>query len=431
MEPFAGLDLSPYFPAPLYLACNGLEITKSQWIEYNDSTSVEFSIGVHKAGGDTTSALYQPDWYTTKFIPKIKEYRKGNLVWAKTHIEAISKDSNRPWGIYYGNVYDLTDYVYTLGRYGKVRSANAPNWNFLPEKLVSVFVDNPGTDISSLLDEVLTQDIKNSTLSNAGMNCLKNAFYVGKVDNRKTARCQANGIILVAFAGIITAVIVIKFLAALQLGTKRKPAMQDKFVICQIPAYTEGEDQLRKALDSLTALQYDNKRKLLCVICDGMVVGGGNDRPTPNIVLEILGVDPKIDPPALPFKSVGEGSAQLNYGKVYSGLYEYEGKRTRLPFGPCIPNTAANDIRSQAVLYHTSSLLRWGSLQRPLNLEIVESVTPRSSCFNSSTESTTVLPWHLLNWRCFIKSIILSELIQSCTNICSWLTPILVSKKTP
>jgi chitin synthase len=56
-----------------------------------------------------------------------------------------------------------------------------------------------------------------------------------------------------------------------------------------------------------------------------MVVGGGNDSPTPNIVLEILGVDPKIDPPALPFKSVGEGSAQLNYGKVYSGLYEFEG----------------------------------------------------------------------------------------------------------
>jgi chitin synthase len=56
-----------------------------------------------------------------------------------------------------------------------------------------------------------------------------------------------------------------------------------------------------------------------------MIVGGGNDRPTPKIVLDILGVDPKIDPPALPFKSVGESSDQLNYGKVYSGLYEFEG----------------------------------------------------------------------------------------------------------
>lgn len=39
----------------------------------------------------------------------------------------------------------------------------------------------------------------------------------------------------------------------------------------------------------------------------------------------LAGVDPKVDPPALPFKSVGAGSEQLNYGKVYSGLYEHDG----------------------------------------------------------------------------------------------------------
>jgi len=38
-----------------------------------------------------------------------------------------------------------------------------------------------------------------------------------------------------------------------------------------------------------------------------------------------LGVDPKLDPEPLIFKSVGEGSQQLNYAKVYSGLYEFEG----------------------------------------------------------------------------------------------------------
>jgi chitin synthase len=124
---------------------------------------------------------------------------------------------------------------------------------------------------------------------------------------------------------MVCSVIAIKFVSALQFGSKKRPSPQDKFVICQVPAYTEGEDSLRKALDSLTALEYDNKRKLICVICDGIIVGAGNDRPTPKIVLDILGVDPKVDPPALPFKSVGAGSEQLNYGKVYSGLYEYEG----------------------------------------------------------------------------------------------------------
>lgn len=57
-----------------------------------------------------------------------------------------------------------------------------------------------------------------------------------------------------------------------------------------------------------------------------MIVGSGNDRPTPRIVLDILGVNPTVDPEALPFESLGEGDKQLNYGKVYSGLYEIQGR---------------------------------------------------------------------------------------------------------
>lgn len=114
-------------------------------------------------------------------------------------------------------------------------------------------------------------------------------------------------------------------LSALQLGGKRSPEMLDKFVLCQIPCYTEGEDSLRRTIDSLAALHYDDKRKLMFIICDGNIIGSGNDRTTPRIVLDILGVDPKIDPEPLMFRSIGEGSKQINYGKVYSGLYEHEG----------------------------------------------------------------------------------------------------------
>jgi chitin synthase len=113
--------------------------------------------------------------------------------------------------------------------------------------------------------------------------------------------------------------------AALQLGSKRQPELLDKFVICQVPCYTEGEESLKKTIDSLAVLNYDDKRKLIFIICDGNIIGSGNNRPTPRIVLDILGVDPKLDPEPLLFKSIGEGSKQLNYAKVYSGLYEYEG----------------------------------------------------------------------------------------------------------
>jgi chitin synthase len=56
-----------------------------------------------------------------------------------------------------------------------------------------------------------------------------------------------------------------------------------------------------------------------------MIVGSGNDRPTPRIVLDILGVDPSIDPEPLSFLSLGDGNKQHNMGKVYSGLYEILG----------------------------------------------------------------------------------------------------------
>ncbi|KAI5285787.1 Chitin synthase, class 6 [Ascosphaera atra] len=190
-------------------------------------------------------------------------------------------------------------------------------YEFIPDDVSDVLKENAGKDI--------TKKWGDSTNFTNTLNCMNNYFYAGKVDFRNSPRCTVVNYILLAFAIIICIVIGSKFIAALQLGSKRRPVLQDKFVICQVPAYTEGEDQIRKGLDSLTALQYDNKRKLICVICDGMIVGGGNDRPTPKIVLDILGVDPKIDPPALPFRSIGVGSEQLNYGKVYSGLYEFEG----------------------------------------------------------------------------------------------------------
>lgn len=114
-------------------------------------------------------------------------------------------------------------------------------------------------------------------------------------------------------------------MAALQLSPKRNPELCDKFILCQVPCYTENEDSLRRTIDSLSALNYDDKRKLIFVICDGLIIGSGNDKPTSRIVLDILGVDPKLDPEPLMFKSVGEASRAINYGKVYSGLYEFEG----------------------------------------------------------------------------------------------------------
>lgn len=161
-----------------------------------------------------------------------------------------------------------------------------------------------------------------------------------------------------------------------------------------MPCYTEGEESLRRTIDSLAALKYDDKRKLLFIICDGNIVGSGNDRPTPRIVLDILGVDPGLDPEPLMFKSIGEGSRQLNYGKVYSGLYEFEGHVVPCVFCPVLESFCLlKSVRyivvvkvgkpserqrpgnrgkrdSQILLFHYLNRVHFDAPMNPLELEI-------------------------------------------------------------
>ena len=315
MQPFAGKNLDPYFPVPLNIGCRFL--VKSDIPTLLSNNTPDLVQGMHISGPryqpNNSTKLHEERWYPDTFLLKINKYRKGDLVHTPKEVAAQQEKDNRQWVILKEKVYDLTDYFYT-----KKTQGNIDMYSFIPEKVSDILQQGAGTDITGAWKD-------NDVAFGQTLNCLDNVFYAGKIDFRARPKCQVNNYILLAFTIVLCAVILTKFLSALQFGSKRRPSPQDKFVICQVPAYTEGEDQLRKALDSLTALQYDNKRKLICVVCDGMIVGGGNDRPTPKIVLDILGVDPKIDPPALPFKAVGQGSEQLNYGKVYSGLYEYEG----------------------------------------------------------------------------------------------------------
>nr|POE94455.1 chitin synthase 6 [Quercus suber] len=281
MQPFGGTDVSEYIVPPLTVACPGLVDNVN--IQLQSNNTLLYPTAQHISGPtfqtNPKTKLHDINWYTHYFQPRMSDFWKGNLVILKSTIQSEGENDGHMWFILNGKVYDLTDYFFTLNAENDLAS-----YSFIPEDVVTIVQNNPGSDITDMWNNIRLLD-----------------------DADQYSRMPRSCVL------------------PLQLGPKKRPAQQDKFVLCQVPAYTEGEDSLRKALDSLTALAYDNKRKLICVICDGMIVGGGNDRPTPKIVLDILGVDPKIDPPALPFWSVGQGSDQLNYGKVYSGLYEYEG----------------------------------------------------------------------------------------------------------
>ncbi|PBK94008.1 chitin synthase [Armillaria gallica] len=374
LEALAGTDMTYYFPVPLVLGCAGLVTDANLELTIKNVTNVAPTAD-HTSGAltaYTASKLANADWYTQTFLPKMKNYYKGPLVytWSTIQADAADDDVAKIWSVWDNDLYDLTDYFNTQDTYSTYTS-----YQFLDSSIEDVFKQQAGKDITNDLNTAL--NALNETYRAQNVNCLKNNFYVGQTDFRKTARCQVQNYMLIVFTGIIMSSVALKFIAALQFGSKRNPELQDKFILCQVPCYTEGEDSLRRTIDSLAALNYDDKRKLIFIICDGNIIGSGNDRTTPRIVLDILGVDPKLDPEPLLFKSVGEGSKALNYGKVYSGLYEFEGHvvpymvvvKVGKPTERSKPgNRGKRD--SQILLMHYLNRVHFDAAMSPLELEI-------------------------------------------------------------
>lgn len=324
IKKYAGIDASPIFPVQVNALCNGRSGAISPWVQLTNENTSDVNAKYHDFRAIHPEDT-RPDWYYESMVLMRSNFRVGFMGYTPEGISDLIGDG-RSVGIYRGDVYDVSDYI-RQGYRGAVqapanmRAPGDTDAAFMTESLISLFNQNPGQDLTKKIDSL--------PLSNDEWHrqrvCLRNLFFIGKKDNRNSPQCRFSQNILLALSVIMVAIIGFKFLAALQFGRARVPEDHDKFVICQVPCYTEGEESMRKTINSLSALKYDDKRKLLFVICDGMIVGSGNDRPTPRIVLDILGADTRLEPEPLSFLSLGEGSKQHNMAKVYSGLYEHHG----------------------------------------------------------------------------------------------------------
>ncbi|KAI2625179.1 glycosyltransferase family 2 protein [Xylaria nigripes] len=330
---YAGLDISTLFPIQVSALCQGKngKVDPSVLLDYK-STNITGSASVINSQDANSvfhdyryfTSKYQPDWYYERMETLKSSWKKGNIGYSAQYVKSLRSKQNQI-AILNARVYDLTKYV-AGGRHVQVpKGAKFPTdpdvINFMDDSVIQLFSDAPDTDVTKLWN---TLDIDPGLRSRMQL-CLDNLFYVGDLDTRDSVKCQFAQYLILAVSIILVTIIGFKFLAALQFGGKNMPEDIDKFIMCQIPAYTEDEDSLRRAIDSAARMRYDDKRKLLVIVCDGMIIGQGNDRPTPRIVLDILGVSETVDPEPLSFESLGEGLKQHNMGKVYSGLYEVQG----------------------------------------------------------------------------------------------------------
>ncbi|CAI4216910.1 unnamed protein product [Parascedosporium putredinis] len=321
---YAGLDISNLFPIQVSALCQGKDGTVDEHVTLDyKSTNIsgspllidsrDFNAQYHDFRAFSEGGDSRPDWYYEQ-MTMLREKLSG-LESGKRNIAIIGS-----------RVYDLTEYLKGGRRLVAFPDEEDPPTdleltNFMEPDLTRLFEVRSGEDLTELWENLALSAAAKKRM----MACLNNLFFVGDVDTRRSTRCLFAEYLVLAVSILLASVICFKFFAALQFGTKNVPENIDKFVMCQIPAYTEDEDSLRRAIDSAARMKYDDKRKLLVIVCDGMIIGQGNDRPTPRIVLDILGVSESVDPEALSFESLGEGLKQHNMGKVYSGLYEVQG----------------------------------------------------------------------------------------------------------
>ncbi|RCI02562.1 hypothetical protein CU098_002959 [Rhizopus stolonifer] len=384
---YAGKDATNLFPVQVSALCDGItgripeELVLDFQVNLTDKNAV-----YHDFRFFTND--YRPDWYFEQMVYMRKNYRLGfmgyepnDILRQATNVVSVGDIStHRSWAILHGDVYDLTYYLMG-GRAPRAPEGSLPppnlDLNFMDNSIVELFRQLAGTDISKHFDALpISSDLRTRQLV-----CLRNLFFVGKLDTRRSLQCLFSEYFLLIVTGFLCAVILFKFLAALQLGAFREPEDYDKFIICQVPCYTESEESLRKTIDSIAVLKYDDKRKLLFLVCDGMIVGSGNDRPTPRIVLDILGVDANVDPEPLSFLSLGEGIKQHNTAKIYSGLYECSGHV--VPYVVVVKVGAPNERQkpgnrgkrdSQMVLMRFLNKVHFESPMTPMELEVFHQI---------------------------------------------------------
>lgn len=303
--------------------CNGVTGSVSPYVILDSKNNTDPNAQYHDFRVFTNDS--RPDWYFEQMVQMRYNARVGFVGLTPKEIRNLARTGHSV-AIYNGMVYDVSTYLTSPPAIRSPTGTQAPldsqdSLNFMDGNVLDLFKFNAGQDITKRLNSLR---IDRDVLASQKV-CLRNLFLIGKVDNRQSPQCLFANYILLVLSIIMVSIIGFKFLASINFGAARAPEDHDKFVICQVPCYTEGDTSLRKTIDSLAQMKYDDKRKLLVVICDGMIVGSGNDRPTPRIVLDILGADPNLDPEPLSFVSLGEGAKQHNMGKVYSGLYECSG----------------------------------------------------------------------------------------------------------
>lgn len=199
----------------------------------------------------------------------------------------------------------LNGLVLNLGPYLAANPSPVPGdqVDWIIRHILSLTSSTNGKDSTRLFTNSL------STLH--AIPCLTARYLAGRIDNAPPG-CFFAAILMYVVLFIVLGIIAIRFGMALVFSwflaprmsrsdatpgvtlTAGRTAPTDIFTIALVTCYSEGHAEIRATLDSITDTTYSDRRKLLFVVCDGLVRGCGESRTTADICTSLLTKDPRF-----------------------------------------------------------------------------------------------------------------------------------------
>lgn len=147
--------------------------------------------------------------------------------------------------------------------------------------------------------------------------------------------------------------------------------------ILMVPCFSESSETLKQTLDTLSRSTYDDTKKLLLFVCDGVTTSTQEQKETHVLLLEYLGYSCTEEPLPQAYNSLGQHGKRINYARVYSGYYETG--RNRVPYVVIVkigqPHEEADYYQSHIATAppgnrgkRDSLVLVFGFLERCMNL---------------------------------------------------------------
>ncbi|KAL9559197.1 hypothetical protein PS6_000908 [Mucor atramentarius] len=219
---------------------------------------------------------------------------------------------------------------------------------FLPLDLTLFLYINLGKDITDYFNGNVTE---NPALYR---NCLIHLFQKGVVPSYISSDCSRINPALWATMGVGLLYFLVKmnlaylsrvpfvhkflFYSAPEFSSasffyQHRPSSQQvqwPHTILMVPCFSESSETLKQTLDTLSRSSYDDTKKLLLFVCDGVTTSAQEQKETHALLLEHLGYSCTEEPLPQAYNSLGQHGKRINYARVYSGYYETG--RNRVPY---------------------------------------------------------------------------------------------------